>query len=47
MQLSTMSVPVDAQVPAGYRFAAVEEMGDLAIPTAVKAAVRAVREYVK
>ena len=47
MQLYTMSVPEDAQVPAGYRFVAVEEMGDLAIPTAVKAAVRAVREYVK
>ena len=47
MQLYTMSVPEDAQVPAGYRFVPVEEMGDLAIPTAVKAAVRAVREYVK
>lgn len=47
MQLYTMSVPEDAQAPAGYRFVPVEEMGDLAIPTAVKAAVRAVREYVK
>lgn len=47
MQLYTMSVPEDAQVPAGYRFVPVEEMGDLAIPTAVKAAVKAVREYVK
>ena len=47
MQLYTMSVPEDAQAPAGYRFVPVEEMGDLAIPTAVKAAVRAVLEYVK
>ena len=47
MQLYTMSVPEDAQAPAGYRFVPVEEMGDLAIPTAVKAAVKAVREYVK
>ena len=47
MQLYTMSVPEDAQTPAGYRFVPVEEMGDLAIPTAVKAAVKAVREYVK
>lgn len=45
MQLYTMSVPEDAQAPAGYRFVPVEEMGDLAIPTAVKAAVRAVRAY--
>ncbi|MBR6667706.1 MAG: A/G-specific adenine glycosylase [Clostridia bacterium] len=47
MLLYTMSVPEDAQAPAGYRFIPVEEMGDLAIPTAVKAAVSAVREYVK
>lgn len=47
MQLYTMSGSEDAQAPAGYRFVPVEEMGDLAIPTAVKAAVRAVREYVK
>ena len=45
MQLYTMSVPENAQPPAGYRFIPVAEMGDLAIPTAVKAAVKAVRQH--
>jgi len=45
MQLYTMSVPEDAAAPAGYRFIPVEEMDDLAIPTAVKAAVKAVRQH--
>lgn len=45
MQLYTMSVPEDAEAPAGYRFISVAEMAELAIPTAVKAAVRAVRSY--
>lgn len=47
MQLYTMSVPENAEAPAGYRFIPVAEMDELAIPTAVKAAVRAVREHFK
>lgn len=46
MQLYTMSVPEAADAPAGYRFIPVEEMSALTIPTAVKAAVRAVQEYI-
>ena len=45
MQLCTMTVPADAQAPAGYQFIPVGEMENLAIPTAVKAAVKAVHEY--
>ena len=44
MQLYAMSVPEDAQAPAGYRFVPVGEMASLAIPTAVKAAVKAVQK---
>ena len=45
MKLYTMHVPEDAAAPAGCRFIPVAEMDKLAIPTAVKAAVKAVREY--
>lgn len=45
MQLYTMTVPEDAQAPNGYQFIPVGEMHTLAIPTAVKAAVKAVRDY--
>lgn len=45
MQLYTMRAAEDAAAPAGYRFVPVAQMGELAIPTAVKAAVKAVREY--
>lgn len=38
MQLYTMTVAADADVPAGYRFVSREEMLQLAIPTAVRAA---------
>ena len=44
MQLYAMSVPEDAQASAGYRFVPVDEMVSLAIPTAVKAAVKAVHK---
>ena len=44
MQLYTMTVPEDAQAPNGYQFIPVGEMEQLAIPTAVKAAVKAVHE---
>ena len=47
MQLYTMHVPETADAPAGYRFVPVEEMASLAIPTAVKAAVKAVRQHVE
>ena len=43
MQLFTMHAPENAESPAGYSFIPVAEMDSLAIPTAVKAAVRAVR----
>ena len=45
MQLYTMTVPEDAQAPNGYQFIPVGEMHTLAIPTAVKAAVKAVRDH--
>lgn len=45
MQLYTMHVPEDAPAPAGYRFVPVAVMASLAIPTAVKAAVRAVYDH--
>lgn len=45
IQLYTMTVPEDAQAPNGYQFIPVGEMHTLAIPTAVKAAVKAVRDY--
>ena len=47
MNLYTMTVPDQAEAPAGYRFVPVQEMGALAIPTAVKAAVRAVHNYME
>lgn len=47
MQLYTMSAPKDAEAPAGYRFVSPLEMDSLAIPTAVKAAVQAVRQHLK
>lgn len=46
MQLNTMSAPENAEAPAGYRFIPVDEMKNIAIPTAVKAAVRAVQKYI-
>lgn len=45
MQLCTMHVPEAAEAPVGYRFVRMAEMDQLAIPTAVKAAVKAVRKY--
>ncbi len=45
MQLFTMAAPADAQAPEGYRFVSADEMEALAIPTAVKAAVKAVRTH--
>ena len=45
MQLCTMDVPEDAEAPVGYRFIPVDEMAELAIPTAVKAAVKVVRKH--
>ena len=47
MQLYTMSAPENAEAPAGYRFVPVTEMDGLAIPTAVKAAVKTVRQHVE
>ena len=46
MQLYVMSAPENAEASAGYRFIPVTEMDSLAIPTAVKAAVKAVRQYI-
>lgn len=46
MQLYTMIIPENTEAPAGYRFVPVEEMMDLAIPTAMKAAVQAVQAFV-
>ena len=43
MQLYTMQARPDAQEPAGYRFITEQEMAALAIPTAVKAAVKLAR----
>ena len=45
MQLYTMVVPEAAEAPAGYEFIPVDALDQLAIPTAVKAAVKAVRTY--
>ncbi len=45
MQLFTMDAPEGANAPAGYSFIPVEEMDQLAIPTAVKAAVRVARNH--
>ena len=47
MQLYTMHVSETADAPAGYRFIPFKEMDSLAIPTAVKAAVKAVRQHVE
>jgi len=46
MQLYTMLIPENTEAPAGYRLVPVEEMMDLAIPTAMKAAVQAVQAFV-
>ncbi|MBQ3484008.1 MAG: A/G-specific adenine glycosylase [Clostridia bacterium] len=45
MKLYTMHAAEEAQAPAGYRFVPLNELDTLAIPTAVKAAVKVVREY--
>ena len=42
MQLYTMQTAADAQAPAGYAFVPAVRMNELAIPTAVKAAVHVV-----
>ena len=47
MQLAVLTAPDTAQAPSGYRFVPVGEMDALAIPTAMRAAVRAVREHVE
>nr|MBR4281145.1 A/G-specific adenine glycosylase [Clostridia bacterium] len=47
MQLYTMSVPENAEAPAGHQFIPVSEMNSLAIPTAVKAAVKVVRQHME
>ncbi len=44
MELFTMSVPEGAEAPAGYRFIPLSEMSALTIPTAMRAAVKAVRQ---
>ncbi len=44
MQLYIMHAPDNAEAPAGYRFVPLEELAQLAIPTAVKAAVKAVED---
>lgn len=43
MQLFIMDVPAGAEAPAGYSFVPVADMDQLAIPTAVKAAVKAIQ----
>ena len=43
MKLYIMNAPPDAAAPAGYSFIPVEDMDALAIPTAVRAAVKAVQ----
>jgi A/G-specific adenine glycosylase len=45
MQHYTMYVPETAEAPAGYSFIPVNEMDSLAIPTAVKVAVKVVRKH--
>ena len=45
MQLYEMSVPENAKAPAGYCFIPLEELDSLAIPTAVKAAVKVVQKH--
>ena len=47
MKLYTMTVPETAEAPSGYAFIPVAELDQLAIPTAVKAAVSAVRRYTR
>lgn len=47
MKLYTMTVPETAEAPSGYAFIPVAELDQLAIPTAVKAAVSAVRRYAR
>ena len=47
MRLCTLSAPEKAEAPAGYRFVPAAEMDNLAIPTAVQAAVKAVREHME
>ena len=45
MHLYTMQVQPDVLAPAGYCFVPLDALDKLAIPTAVKAAVKLVREY--
>ncbi len=45
MQLYTLSVPENTEAPAGSSFIPMAEMSALAIPTAVKAAVKAVQQH--
>ena len=47
MQIFTMMAPEAAEAPAGYRFVPVAEMDTLTIPTAMKAAVQAVRKHME
>ncbi len=47
MQLYIMNAPENAEAPAGYRFVSSIEMDGLAIPTAVKAAVKAARQHME
>lgn len=47
MQLYTMSVPENVDAPAGYSFIPAADMSALTIPTAVKAAVRVVHQWMK
>ncbi len=47
MKMYTMCAPEDAQAPTGYRFVPAEELDSLAIPTAVKAALKVVREKLR
>lgn len=47
MQIYLMHTPEGADAPAGYRFIPAAEMESLAIPTAVKASVKAVRDHLE
>lgn len=47
MRLFTMSAPREAEPMTGYRFIPVDEMDALTIPTAMQAAVKAVRKHME
>lgn len=47
MQLYTMFATESTESPAGYRFVPVNELDSLAIPTAVKAAIKVVRQHME